>query len=255
MMKELAKLAIIAACTALAATSCRQAAHSSLFACVPADSSLVAGVKLSEVRQWPLYEHLPDSWRSALAPVEGAQTAILATGGKEFLLIAQGRFPSPPPGTLMAAPDLAIFGPSDSARDAAARYRTGAAPQTELLKTAESLPSGTPLWLVARGDAELPIPGNVTNFLSILRKARWIALTVQRNGALRFDLRATAPNEQAARAIEETLRADLTLAAAGEARRPEVAAVLKKAEVTRDGLGVEVRFSASDQTAARLFGL
>lgn len=101
----------------------------------------------------------------------------------------------------------------------------------------------------------MPLTGNVANFLGILRKARVVTLTVRRSGALEFDLKASAPDENAARAIEETLRADLTLAAVGEAKRPDVAARLKKAEVTRDGLMVEVRFSAPDDVAGRLLGL
>lgn len=101
----------------------------------------------------------------------------------------------------------------------------------------------------------MPLPANIASFVGILRKARVVTLTAQRTGAMEFHLRASAPDENAARAIEETLRADLTLAALAEAKRPDVAALLKKAEVTREGLMVDVRFSAPDDAAARLLGM
>ena len=249
------KRATVLALITLAAVGCRKAVQSSLFACVPAEAALAAGVDLPEIRRWPLYERLPVAWRAALTPIQPAQSAIVALDSKELLLAARGHFIAPPPGAVMAAPDVALFGPAEPVKAAAESYRGGSVARTPLIAAAESVAPGSPVWLVARGDADLPLPGNVANFLGILRKARLVTLTVRRSGALEFDLKASAPDENAARAIEETLRADLTLAAVAEAKRPDVAALLKKASVTRDGLDVEVRFAATDESAARLLGM
>jgi hypothetical protein len=80
-------------------------------------------------------------------------------------------------------------------------------------------------------------------------------LTARTGAGLWLELRALAPDANAASAIEETLRADLTLAAAGEAKRADVAGALRSAGVSRADREVRVTLTVSDDVAGRLFAM
>ena len=150
---------------------------------------------------------------------------------------------------------LALYGSSVQTSAASARYKSGHSPPPALLAKAESVARGAQVWVAARGNAPLPLTGNGADLLRILRKADFLTLTARTGSGLALELRAAAPDANSARAIEETLRADFTFAAAGEARRPDVAAALRSVQVARTDRGVVVSLSVSEDVAAKLLAL
>jgi hypothetical protein len=238
---------------AIASIGCRRAPD--LAASIPPDSSLIAGADLAALRASPLYPKLPPAARAFLAPFEGVSTALAAYNGAELLVAARGVFPSPPAGAAMLAPDIALFGSPQRVAAARAQYNTGRSGAPQLLARAEAASPGKQLWIAARGDRPLPAAGNVANLIAILRNATFITLTARAGtDDVAFELRAFARDENAARAMEETLRADLTLAAAGEARQAGLAKALTAAQVSRAGGDVRLSIRLTNDDAAQLFG-
>jgi hypothetical protein len=151
--------------------------------------------------------------------------------------------------------NIALFGSSKRVAAAAAQYQTGRAGAPELFSKAEAVSAGKQLWIAARGSAPWPLIGNAANLARILRNADFVTLTAEVDSEVALELRALTREENAARAIEETLRADLTLAAAGEAKQPGIARALGAAQVTRAGKDVRVSLVLSAGDATRLFAL
>ncbi len=232
-----------------------QAIDPAMAACLPPDSALIAGIDLTAVRASPLYAKAPAAAGAFTAQFGGVSSALVAYAGKELLIVARGRFQSPPPGAVMVAPDLALYGSPEQTAAASARYKSRSPGPTALLAQAESVARGAQVWAAAHGNAPLPLSGNVADLAGILRKADFITLTARTGPGLALELRATAPDTNSARAIEETLRADITLGAAGEARRPDVAAALRSARVDRADRQVVVSLSVSEDAAAQLLAL
>jgi hypothetical protein len=224
-----------------------------LAACVPADTVLIAGVDLAALRASRLYSKIPPAANAFATQLVGVSSALVAYNGKELLVAMRGDFKAPPGGAAMLAPDLSLIGSPEQMAAATAQYKSGRTGAPALLAQAERLAAGAQLWIVARGDARLPLTGNAANLAGILRKAEFVTLTVRTGAGLALELRAFAPNANAASAIEETLRADLTLAAAGEAKRADVAGALRAAQVTRVDRESRVTLTVSDDVAGRLF--
>jgi hypothetical protein len=227
-----------------------RAVDSALAACIPADSVAIAGIDLDALRRSPLYLKTPAAGVFA-AQFTGVSSALLAYNGKELLVIARGRFNSPPAGASMLAPGLALYGSPSQTAAAAAQYKSGRAGAPALLAKAESVAAGVQVWVATRGDAPLPLTGNVAELARILRKAEFLTLTARTGTGLAVELRAWARDAERARAIEETLRADFTLAAAGESRRPDIAAALRGVQVTRMDGEVLVAVAANEQVASQ----
>jgi hypothetical protein len=226
-----------------------------LASCVPPDAGLIAGVDLGALRASPLYSKLPSAATTFAAQIGGVSTAVVSYNGKELLVAARGRFQTPPPGVTMLAPDLALLGSPQETAVAAAQYKAGGIGAAALLEQAEPVAAGAQLWIAARGGASLPLTGNAANLAGVLRRASFVTVTARTGTGLALELRATAPDAGAARAIEETLRADFTLGAAGESKREDVAATLRSAQVTRAGREVRVSLTVSNEVAGRLFEL
>ena len=140
-------------------------------------------------------------------------------------------------------------------RAGSAQFATGHAGAPDLLAQAGSIARDAQIWAVARGNTPLPFSGNAASLASVLRKANFVTLTARTTTGLALELRALAPDVNAARDIEETLRADVTLGAAGEARRQDIAAALRSIQVTRADREVRVALTVSNETAEKLFGL
>jgi hypothetical protein len=233
--------------------SCRRPPD--LAACLPPDSVLIAGADLAGLRASPLYAKLPATARSFLAQFEGVSTALASYNGADLLVAARGAFRSPPAGATMLAPDLALFGSPQRVAAAAAQYKSGRTGAPQLLAQAQAVSASKQLWIAARGNAPLPIAGNVANLLAILRNATFVTVTAQIATDVALELRASARDENAARAIEETFRADLTLAAAGEAKREDFASALRRAHVSRADREVRVSLELTADAAARLLAI
>jgi hypothetical protein len=237
------------------APEARRAIDIRLAACIPPDAALVAGVDLDALRASPLYPKIPPAAKAFAAQLGGVSSTLVAYNGKELLVAVHGNFKAPPAGAASLAPDLALIGSPEQMAAATAQYKSGRTGAPALLAQAESLAAGAQLWIVARGDARLPLAGNAANLARILRKAEFVTLTARTSAGLVLELRAIAPDSNAASAIEETLRADLTLAAAAEAKRADVAAALRAARVTRTDREVRVTLAVNDDVAGRLFSM
>jgi hypothetical protein len=233
----------------------KPAIDAGLAACIPPDAALIAGVDLTALRALPLYSKMPPTAKTFAEQLRGVSAALAAYNGKELLAALRGNFKAPPEGARALALDLAVIGSPEQMAAAAAQYKSRRTGAPALLAEAEPLAAGALLWVVARGNARLPLTGNALNLAAILRKAQFVTLTARTGAGLSLELRALAPDADAASAIEETLRADLTLAAAGEAKRTDVAGALRAAQVTRTDREVRVTLILSDGVAGRLFAM
>jgi hypothetical protein len=253
-LRDLAAIAICA--LACVAPGCHTSPPSAaaidpaLARCIPPGSILIAGVDLAALRRSPLYADAP--LRAFAAQLDEVSFALAAYDGKGLLIAAHGDFPSPPAGAIMLQPNLALYGSPEQVALAEAQYKSGHAAASALLAKADAVAPDTQIWIVARGDAPLPLTGNAANLTRILRKANLVTLTVRTGSGLALELQASAPSGNAARAIEETLRADFTLAAAAEAKRVDVAAALKSIQISRTNGEVRVTLAVSDEVAHRL---
>jgi hypothetical protein len=237
------------------AREAKPAIDAGLAACIPPDAALIAGLDLAALRASPLYSKLPPAANAFAAQLGGVSSALAAYNGKELLVAVRGNFKAPPDGAAILAPDLALIGSPEQTAAATAQYKSGRTGVPALLAQAEPLAAGAQLWIVARGDARLPLTGNAANLTRILRQAQFVTLTARTGAGLSLELRGLAPDVNAASAIEETLRADLTLAAAGEAKRPDVAEALRSAQVTRADREVRVTLTVSGDVAGRLLAM
>ncbi len=248
----------ILACATIACHKAPEAAHAidpALASCVPPDAELIAGVDLDALRASPLYSKLPASAETFTAQIGGVSKAVVSYNGKELLVAARGRFQTPPDGVTMLSPDLALLGSPQKTAAAAAQYKAHRIGAPALLAQAESVAAGAQVWIAARGGANLPLSGNAANLAGILRRATFVTLTARTGAGLALELRASAPDANAARAIEETLRADFTLGAAGEAKHEDIAAALRSVQVTRADREVQVTLNVTNEVAGRLFEL
>ncbi len=218
--------------------------------CIPPGSVLIAGIDLAALRRSPLYADAP--LHAFAAQLSGVSFALVAYDGKALLIAARGNFPAPPAGAIMLQPNLALYGSPEQVALAETQYKSGHAAASALLANAEAVAPDTQIWIVARGDAPLPLTGNAANLTRILRKANLVTLRVRKGSGLALELQASAADVNAARAIEETLRADFTLAAAAEAKHVDVAAALKSIQIARANGEVRVNLAVSDEVAHRL---
>ncbi len=252
---------VIAAALVCATAACRKAPQekraidTGLAACIPPDAVLIAGIDLAALRESPLYSKMPPAANAFAAQLSEVSSALVAYNGKELLAAVRGGFKAPPAGAAAIAPGLALIGLPEQVSAATAQYKLGRTGAQALVAQVEPLADGAQFWMAARGDVRLPLTGNAASFVGILRKAQFVTLTARMGAGLALDLRALAPDANTAQVIEETLRADLTLAAAGEAKHADVAGALRSAQVMRTDREVHVTITVSDDVAGRLFAM
>jgi len=226
-----------------------------LATCVPAGTSAVAGVDLERLRASPLYPKLSAAAMAFLGPFHDARYLLLAIQGKEFLMIAQGSFREPPAGATLLAPGLAAAGSPDGIRASSSQLRSGRTGVLEVLDRAEPLAAANEIWIVADGSAALPLTGNAENVNRLLHSTRYATLAAHITAGVRIDVTGVCATADTARQLEETLRAFVTLAAAGSARQPELAAQLRSIQVTRDDRTVRASLATDATGADRLLHL
>ncbi len=252
---------VVAGALVCATVGCRKTPEANraidpgLAACIPPDAALIAGVDLDALRASPLYSKMPAAVNAFAAQLGEVSSALVAYNGKELLVAMRGRFKAPPAGATVIAPGLAVVGSPEQVAAASAQYKSGQTGAPALLAQAEPLAAGSQMWIVARGDVRLPLTGNAASFVRILRKAEFVTLTARTGAGLALELRALALDASAASAIEETMRADLTLAAAGEAKHADVSGALRSAQVTRVDREARVTLTVSDDVAGRLLAM
>jgi len=221
-------------------------------ACVPAGTLVLAGVNLDRLRAAPLYSKLPAAFTAIAAAFTGASSALLTYDGKELLAIARGPFAQAPAGAVLAAPNLALFGPPQLVAAALSQRLSRSPGAPALLARAESIAAGQQIWIVMQGGVMFPLSGNAANLNQLLHHAESATLTASFDNGLALAVTAIGRTGDAARNIEESVRADITLAAASEARQPDLAKLLRSVRVDRDDRTVRIALSADADAAAKL---
>jgi hypothetical protein len=220
--------------------------------CIPADTLVLAGVNLDRLRAAPLYSKLPAAATAIAGAFSGASSALLAYDGKDLLVIARGSFAKAPDGATLAAPNLALFGAPQLVAAAMAQRRSRTPGAPALLARAESIAAGRQVWIVIQGGVAFPLSGNASNLNQLLHHAESATVTASFDSGLALELTAIGNTADGARNIEETVRADITLAAAAEARQPDLAKLLRSIRIDRDDRSVRITLSASEDAAAKL---
>ncbi len=210
---------------ALLVASCGKNSRTGAESCVPADTTVLAGIDLEQVRQSPIYSRLP-----APAP-SGASRMMLAFDGKDLAMIAQGSFPGAPAGWTLVAPNLAVSGTEAAVRASIAQHDHPQRSTPAVLAEAERVTRGKPVWVVARGGAALPLPGNGGNLNPLLVKSEYAYLTIVLSPQADAELVFVGRTGDAAADIEKTLRGLLQLARMGERRQPEARAILDAVKI------------------------
>jgi hypothetical protein len=257
-----AHLARYAALVALAAAaiSCRSISRPAgvgrdMAASIPADTLLLAGLNLDELRASPLYPKLPPGVRALAEPLRDAGYLLLASNGKDLLSIARGRFRVAPPGATLVAPGLAAAGSPDSVRAAIAQHKTGRDGAPDLLARAASLADGKQIWMVARGGIPLPVTGNAANLNRLLRNTEYAVIAVRIDSRIEIEATAVGRTGEAGREFEENLRAILSLTAAADARQPDLVALIHSIQIRREDRTVRATLSGGPDAAGSLLRL
>ena len=261
-MVKSAHFARFAALVALAgaATSCRSIDRPAgvgrdMASAIPADTVMLAGVNLDELRGSPLYPKLPAGVRALAEPLRDARYLLVASNGKEILEMARGRFREAPPGATLAASGLAVAGSPDSIRAAIAQHKTGRDGAPDLLARAASLAAGRQIWIVARGGVPLPVTGNAANLNQLLRDTEYAAITARIGSGIEIEVTAVGRTAEAGREFEENLRAILTLTAVASARQPELVRLIHSIRISREDRIVRAVLSAGPDAAGSLLKL
>ena len=213
--------------------------------CVPPSTTLLAGADLVRLRSSTLYSKLPAAATALLDQLGEAQSLLLASDGRNLLTIARGRFHQSPPGAIPLARDLMISGTPDFLAAAQAGHKAGRPGAPGLLAYAQTVAPGLQIWIVAQGGVALPLTGNAANLNRLLRDCENAALAVKVDSKVQLLFTALGRTSDAAKTVENTLRATITLAAAAESRHPEMVALLHAIELSRDGRSVRARLSAT----------
>jgi hypothetical protein len=216
-----------------------------LSASVPAAATILAGVNLDRVRASPLRQQLPPAVSAILDSVGPARSALFASDGAHYLLLARGDFHEAPAGTILLAKGLAGSGSPDW-------LHAAAAPQGKarkwLLPRAESV-AGADIWIVASGAANLPVSGNGENLNNLLHATQFTTLSVRLTDSVALEAIATCSAAEPARHLEETVRAFVHIGAGFTARQPDLSSLLRRINITRDDRIVHI---ALDVPAAEL---
>jgi hypothetical protein len=247
----LVSVALVCCLLACRSSPVAHAVDTEAASCVPAGTIVLAGVDLERLRAAPIYAKLPPAAVALAGSLSAASSVLLAYDGKDLLAIARGDFASAPPGAVLAAPNLALFGPPELAAAAMAQHRSHASGSPALVVRAESIAAGKQIWIVMQGGSPLPLSGNAENLNHLIRNTDSIAITATIDSGLALAITAIGRSASAARGIEETVRAEITLAAAA-VRQPDLAKLLRSIQIDRDDRAVRITVSADADAAAKL---
>lgn len=177
-----------------------------LAARLPQNAAVVAGLDIDRLRNTSLLGKLPESFRDASYVLAAYDPPNLVTASR-----IAGR--------------ISVAGPTST---------KGAPP--DLLRHA----AATPVWIVARGDATLPLTGNLANINRLLRQTDYTRVTAAVGDRIDFAAEGVCRAPEAAAHLEQNVRAIASLAGLN-------------LDVRRDGLTIHVTGSASIDAVARLF--
>jgi hypothetical protein len=227
--------------------SCRSAPHSAIdprvAAWVPPGAVALAGVDLDRLRASPLYRQLPPAAVAFLEPLREANSWLFASNGSDYLAFSSGSFRQAPPGATLLAPGLAAAGSPGWLRVAVARHRSGSQAGSALWERAETLAAAGEIWMVAAGNASLPVNGNAENLNRLLHTTEYSTLSVRLAGVMELEIVGMCATPESARRLEETVRAFFTLGAAASTREPALASLLKRIRIARQDRAVHLNLS------------
>jgi hypothetical protein len=236
----------IPALMALGLASCGFEKPAPLTNAAPADSTAVALLDLARLRAAPAYDRLPPALRSLAEPLAGVKQLVLAWNGQDLLMLAGG-FEQPPAGYTPIEKGIAASG--TSGRVDAARQALAAGSPHALV-----LPQGTAeLYASIRGDGKLPLAGNLSNAGHLLSMASASRAIAHVGTDVELEVEAQCATSSQALQLEESLRAMLTLAAAGAKEAP-VAQMLRDTRVTRENILIRVRLVAKPAALSKALG-
>jgi hypothetical protein len=249
-----ARIIVLAALAAIG-VSCRSgpppAIDPALAACVPPAATILAGVNLDRVRASPLHQRIPPAALAFLESLGAAHSVLVASDGSNFLILTRGDFRQATPGATLLAPGLAAVGSPDWVRAAASRH--GAA--NGLLVRAGPLAAAAEIWIVAAGNATLPVSGNGENLNRLLHATEYATLTVRLTDGVALEAVGMCRGAEVAQHLEETVRAIITLGAAGARRQPALAAMLRRIRVSREDRAVRINLMAQADELGPLLGM
>ena len=172
---------------------------------MPPGSVALAGIDLDRLRTTPFFAKLPDPFREgsyALIGYAGAELVVASRVGSRVVVSGRAVRGNPP----------------------------------ALLQYA----SAAPIWIVARGDAALPLTGNLTNLTRLLQQTEYTTVTAQVGERVDLAIRGVCRTPDGAQHLEDNARA--------------IASLMKlPLDVRRDGAIVHATGSISTDAAAKLF--
>jgi hypothetical protein len=219
--------------------------------CVLPDTLILAGLDVPAIRSSALGDKLP-LVEPFLEPYHEATQLLLAFDGKDLLTIARGRFSAAPAAGTLVERGLAVSGPDAAIRAAIARRKRGSGAPSGVVVFAGSVAAGKPVWIVARGGVALPLTGNAANLNRLLRDSEFAAVTASLGPRIRVEAIAAGRTPEAARDVEETLRAILAMTVMAEKRGSEAAALLGTVEIRREDRTVHAGVSATAEALGKL---
>jgi len=213
-------------------------------ACVPPGAVILGGVNLGRVRASPLFRQLPSAAIALLEPLREADSVLVASNGVDYLAIERGSFRQASPGATLLGPGLAAAGSPEWLRAAAAQRRSETAGASAMLERAEPLAAIADSWIVAAGNANLPVSGNAQNLNSLLHATVYSTLTVRLTDPVALEAVGICRGPESALHLEETIRAFITLAAAGTRRQPEISSLLRRIRLSHEDRAVHLNLEA-----------
>jgi hypothetical protein len=220
---------------------------------IPSSATILAGVNLRQLRTSPFYGQLPPAVSIFLEPLKDADSLLIASDGKDYLVLSRGAFRQTPAGTTLMAPGVAATG-TPGWLEAAVSHSSGSA-GSALLERAQTVAAGNEIWMVAAGGANLPVSGNAGNLNRLLHDTQYTTLTVRFAERLQLDATGVCASADAARQLQGTVQAFVTLGAAATKRQPQVVGLLKRIQVLLDANSVHVKLSADTADLGTILGM
>jgi len=241
---------------ALFASGCRTSTPAgidhAMATCIPANASVLAGLNLTELRASTSYPKLPAGMRALIEPFRRADYALFASDGVSLAAISRGPFREAMAGGTLLAPGLAMSGSPQLVRAGAAQYSAGTVAARDLLAHAEPLAATVPVWIALRGRATLARTGNAANVHRLLRATDYATLALDIRGPMVLEITGICRTPAAGLDFEQSLRAMLSLAAAANARQPELTTLLRAIQIRREGGTVRVTLSTNPEALDQL---
>jgi hypothetical protein len=235
----------ILAVAALALVGCAPSAPPPVANAAPADTTAMASVDLPALRGAPAYAKLPSSVKAFMDSLPAAKVVVLAWNGKELLMLAGGGFTQPPSRYTSIGNGIAASGSTERIEAARKKLASGSGVPLPLPQ------SNAEIRAALRGDGKLPLTGNMVNTANLLRMANPTTVTVHVENAVEVEVAAQCGSAAEAVQLEESLRALLTLAKAGN-RDADLAGMLQELRTTRENWIVRTNIILTPETLTKV---